>query len=426
MNHKKVYLMLLFVWSVFLLNACTTDIDISEPTLVPISPTQTTPATASETPSPPVEATATATATAIVTDVSGKKPSPVTTPCTDAATFIADVTVPDNSQIAPSTGFDKTWRIQNSGTCLWDGRYQLVHAGGTLLGANASSFPLPIPVAPGQMVDLSISMVTPIADGSYRSDWQLLNPEGHRFGVGFRNSPLWVQVIVASPQPVEAGSISGFAWQDQDFDNQVEESEFLPNVAITLAVGANCGTALETMPTDSNGRFHFNHLAAGNYCLSGSDGSVTVSQSGLMLAENQQLVDVNVTWPPVWPNPATISGWVWADGSGSSEADGMIQPDEAYIAGVTVKLMGGSCVGDDIPTQHIIETNGDGNYRFDGLQPGVYCVFIDAAETSNTTILGNGNWTFPSYNVGYHEITLIAGTQANPVNFGWETNEGGN
>jgi hypothetical protein len=57
------------------------------------------------------------------------------------------------------------------------------------------------------------------------------------------------------------------------------------------------------------------------------------------------------------------------------------------------------------------------------IAPNTDCVFIDAAEANNVTILNSGNWTFPAYTVGHHEISLNAGAQAAPVNFGWDTNE---
>src|SRR5690606_3738857 len=39
-------------------------------------------------------------------------------PC-NVASFVADVTIPDNTNIAVSKAFTKTWRLRNSGSCTW-------------------------------------------------------------------------------------------------------------------------------------------------------------------------------------------------------------------------------------------------------------------------------------------------------------------
>ena len=39
--------------------------------------------------------------------------------CTYRATFLADVTIPDNTVIPPGTSFVKTWKLRNDGNCAW-------------------------------------------------------------------------------------------------------------------------------------------------------------------------------------------------------------------------------------------------------------------------------------------------------------------
>lgn len=41
----------------------------------------------------------------------------------DTSTFVADVTVPDGTVMPPGFLFEKVWRIQNSGTVPWVGRW---------------------------------------------------------------------------------------------------------------------------------------------------------------------------------------------------------------------------------------------------------------------------------------------------------------
>jgi len=48
----------------------------------------------------------------------------------DKAEFIADVSVPPGTILAPGVTFTKTWRLQNIGTCAWTTSYQLVFFSG--------------------------------------------------------------------------------------------------------------------------------------------------------------------------------------------------------------------------------------------------------------------------------------------------------
>jgi hypothetical protein len=102
-------------------------------------------------------------------------------PCYDSAAFVADVTVPDCSQLAPGTPFDKVWRLRNTGTCTWDASYQLVFVGGSQLNAP-STVSLPQIVSPGYTVDITVPMVAPDAASIYRSQWRMRNSGGRNFG----------------------------------------------------------------------------------------------------------------------------------------------------------------------------------------------------------------------------------------------------
>src|SRR5512134_550151 len=82
----------------------------------------------------------------------------------DQAQFVSDLTVPDGSSFGPGAAFTKTWRLMNNGTCAWTTSYNLVWTGGEVLGAPLSS-PLPVEVAPGQMVDISINLTAPTNSG---------------------------------------------------------------------------------------------------------------------------------------------------------------------------------------------------------------------------------------------------------------------
>jgi hypothetical protein len=114
----------------------------------------------------------------------------------DAAQFIADVTVPDGTNVLPGLTFAKTWRLKNVGTCTWSTAYALVFASGNQLG-GASPVNLPGSVGPGQSVELSVSLTAPTAAGHYIGYWQLRNASGALFGIGANaNKAWWVDINV--------------------------------------------------------------------------------------------------------------------------------------------------------------------------------------------------------------------------------------
>lgn len=114
----------------------------------------------------------------------------------DKAEFIADITVPPGTVMSPGAAFRKTWRLKNIGTCIWTTSYRLALLGGDQMGAP-SSVRLPVSVAPGEMVDLSLDMTAPTSPGTYHGDWILQNDTGHPFGIGPLGNQSWtVQIVV--------------------------------------------------------------------------------------------------------------------------------------------------------------------------------------------------------------------------------------
>ncbi len=127
----------------------------------------------------------------------------IPTGCVDKASFVSDVTVPDNTYVSPGQSFVKTWRLRNAGTCTWTADYTLVFAGGHNMGGTGS-VPLRGPVAPGGTVDLSVTLTAPAGNGTYEGKWQLRNADGKLFGTGSNASGVfWTRIIVGpTPTPV--------------------------------------------------------------------------------------------------------------------------------------------------------------------------------------------------------------------------------
>lgn len=133
-------------------------------------------------------------------------PSPTPTPVCDAAEFISDLSIPDNTVLQPGTNFTKSWRLKNVGACAWTTAYSLIFVGGDALG-TVSIVALPYQVYPGETVDISVPLRAPAQAGLYRSNWMLRNANGQLFGVGAdAQGVFWVQIQVSgTPVPGRDG-----------------------------------------------------------------------------------------------------------------------------------------------------------------------------------------------------------------------------
>ncbi|MFZ0549166.1 MAG: NBR1-Ig-like domain-containing protein [Candidatus Promineifilaceae bacterium] len=355
--------------------------------------------------------------------------------CTNIASLVADVTVPDNTQYEPNSGFSKIWRLKNMGTCTWTFSYQIVHAGGNLLNAASTVFPLDQTVAPGQTADIAIDMVSPETVGTYEGDWKLQSPEGKIFGLGVNGAPFFVKIVVtASPNT----TIAGLVFQDWNENGVYDAGETLMGGReVRIFSGTACHVVspmVASTVSGADGIYTFKGNFSGNYCvgLVGVDGLDDVV--GIAISYGQVLNNINLQSPV--PS-GSISGFVWSDfcqlsnsgnvpegncvpdGFGSFHADGMIQPNEVNIPGVTVLIRLGSCLNNNNAAVSAV-TDGNGRYTFVDLLPGTYCVSIDALANGNQQVLLPGMWTYPQTNVWYQELTLTQGAQAYSVNFGWD------
>jgi hypothetical protein len=117
----------------------------------------------------------------------------------DVILFMADITVPDGSPMEPGVAFTKTWRLQNGGTCTWTTAYSVVFVDGDQMGAPGV-IGLPTAVGPGQIIDVSVEMTAPSANGHYRGNWMLRNAAGVLFGCGDDAAgPFFIDFYIGPP-----------------------------------------------------------------------------------------------------------------------------------------------------------------------------------------------------------------------------------
>jgi len=165
---------------------------------------QSTPSATPVTPTPTfdfVQTVAAQTAIALQTQMAALTPSPQATASStsapptsgsDRAAYVADVTIPDGTVIAPGAAFTKTWKLQNTGTSTWTTSYSLAFVSGEQMG-TITSVPIAQSVGPGAQIDVSVNMVAPTRAGSYQGDWKMKNASGQFF-----NDSVYVLITVGS------------------------------------------------------------------------------------------------------------------------------------------------------------------------------------------------------------------------------------
>jgi hypothetical protein len=240
MRYKRIFSIILIGLVLFILAACqrSSSTDNAAATLDPLYTSQAKTMIAMSTVSPttslilgtpipgntPISATSIPPTPVLQTAVPGS----LTGYC-DAAQYVADVTVPDDTALAPNTSFTKTWRLKNVGTCTWSTGYKVDFASGNPMSAV---FPVNLPtiVAPGQTVDVSVNMVAPPTTGIYQGFWKFKNAAGAAFGIGSTASePFWVKINVTSSSP-------GTCTDKVTFISDVtvpDNTQFAPNASFT-------------------------------------------------------------------------------------------------------------------------------------------------------------------------------------------------
>jgi len=111
-----------------------------------------------------------------------------------AMRFVRDVTFPDGTKVQPGSVFVKTWRVRNDGAAPWAVGTALVTAGGDLLTSADLSISVPL-AAPGEEVDISVTMTAPAATGRHTAYFRL-QKDSMFFG-----QRLWADVRVEDVDP---------------------------------------------------------------------------------------------------------------------------------------------------------------------------------------------------------------------------------
>jgi hypothetical protein len=253
-----------------------TQIFQSTPSATPVPPTPTVDVTqtaAAQTASAMLTQAAAVTPTSAGTLVPTAAPTGLST--ADKALFVADVTIPDGTVLAPGAAFVKTWKLQNAGTTTWTTEFSLVFVSGEQMG-TVTSVPLTQSVAPGAQVDVSVSMVAPTTAGSYQGYWKMKNAAGQYF-----NDSVYVLISVgggAGTTPTATGAAGN---PISSLSMSVDEGTYVGQcphtfsfaATFTLSQGATLTYNLEADSETPGFSFNLpgaqtNTFAAGTYSLS--------------------------------------------------------------------------------------------------------------------------------------------------------------
>lgn len=117
----------------------------------------------------------------------------------DASTFVADITIPDGTLMKPYQLFEKTWRIRNSGTVLWKGRWLARRGAPTGHGVPTSPPRVRIPdTKPAREVDITVPMRAQPLAGASQVHWKMIDEQGWEYFPDRYNLGLVVSIVVDS------------------------------------------------------------------------------------------------------------------------------------------------------------------------------------------------------------------------------------
>lgn len=190
MNIKKILSITLVSFSI-LLTACHIRITTADEDAVNTAVAQTVMAQQQQA-TPTTQILPSNTPAATVSPTPTNKPEQPTNtpqPCNKAAAV--SETYPDDTEVTVNTDFDKSWRLQNIGTCTWNANYRVVFYSGDQMGGPNSQL-LNATVAPGEIIDIIIDQKAPNTAGTYKGVWKLQDDSSVPF------AQFWVQIKVVN------------------------------------------------------------------------------------------------------------------------------------------------------------------------------------------------------------------------------------
>ncbi|OZC94065.1 hypothetical protein CH279_21665 [Rhodococcus sp. 06-412-2B] len=100
----------------------------------------------------------------------------------DVSLWVADITIPDGTLMAPGERFTKIWRVRNGGSVHWKGRYikRMGPLGGSSQVATLSLTPIP-DTAPGELCDIAVECKAHVLPGSSQANFKMSDAHGRLY-----------------------------------------------------------------------------------------------------------------------------------------------------------------------------------------------------------------------------------------------------
>ena len=118
--------------------------------------------------------------------------------------YVYDETYPDGTRVDPGESIQKTWRLQNVGTCDWiSGNYELALVSGAQMSGQ-SPVAITYTVESESYANFSVNLIAPSTPGTYRGHWILRTTGGELIGWGpDADQSFWIEITVrgATPTP---------------------------------------------------------------------------------------------------------------------------------------------------------------------------------------------------------------------------------
>ncbi len=113
----------------------------------------------------------------------------------DNATWIEDVETPDGTIFEGGDRFTRIWKIENSGTTIWNTDYRLIYYYGEPIMCDEADkvIYLQQTVDPYNQITFSVRMTAPDQHGTYKNHFRMINDKGEIFG-----DNLFIEIVVGT------------------------------------------------------------------------------------------------------------------------------------------------------------------------------------------------------------------------------------
>jgi len=232
--------------------------------------------------------------------------------CTNQAAFLTDVTIPDNTNIDQGKTFNKIWRIENTGTCIWTTDYIMTFVDGEKMN-TLNSIPVEL-TRPNETLDIAIDLVAPKTEGSYRADFELHTPTGETIPID-KDNTLWVIINVGATAGNSGSTTTGTSGTLNSGDcaytiDQDKVSEVLATINSYRAQSSLPALTTNTLLTEA-AQAHSTDMACNSlFYHDGSDGSTPDSRvAAAGYSASGVTENVYGSWPPL-NGQDVVSWWV--------------------------------------------------------------------------------------------------------------------